>query len=349
MVEIEEIGFKIIAPNAQLIDIEKLIEKRRTELESNSNQLNCFPDCMYIIEHVGRICYNSYKEGQVFDDFRSFIHGAATRGHRSMFEFGALQFTMPVSSDSKEHYTNLLFHLTTKYIDVNFDTQLMYGNTLLTITGSPRGLIELLERMIEEGIYDQRLYVNLYVQLIQLLPDIVLKWETYQSLAQTFDIMRPITLENDSKLTDISKIYQSPYKGTKFLVLVQCSRSESHEIVRHRPASFLQASQRYIRYNNKNPYIVCLGKKQQESENVRLIIEQAKSAFDSYTLLLTNKEKPENARVVLPNCTETKVFIYADKQEWQHFFRMRQSKFAYPPVKEIFDSIYQQLIDKKLI
>jgi len=142
------------------------------------------------------------------------------------------------------------------------------------------------------------------------------------------------------------------YKGDndfKILTKIECDRSQSHEIVRHRIMSVLQESQRYVRFNKDNPYKICLGSKLiNDSEfNKNELINILIPLINYYSQLLKSN-KPEDARIILPNCTQTTLFIYADKPEYKHIFNLRQSKYAYHPVKEIFDSIYYQFINDGL-
>jgi thymidylate synthase (FAD) len=338
------IELNVINPSAQLIDIKKIIENRIAN-EGDKNYTNCY----YVIEHVGRVCYNSYNDDNTQDDMIKFLQGGAERGHRSMFEFGQLRFLYECDKREMSQLYNFLFDNRT-YIDVKFANKL--ESSAVIITGSPRALIELLENLtIEEHNPCHSFYVCLYNALMSIVPVIVTSWETVTSLNSYYSLIYNSELnENHYTIQDITADFANRSDFTKFLFLIQCDRSVSHELVRHRPVSFLQASQRFIRYNDKNPYLICLGKGQcKDKAYLKTVKSQARIAFKKYTELLARKVKPENARVVLPNCTETKVFVYSSKEEMRHFFRMRQSKFAYSPIKEAFDMAYQQLIDKKYI
>jgi thymidylate synthase (FAD) len=336
------INLEVVNPSATLINIEKLIKDKK-------NKLKCYPACYYVIEHVGRVCYNSYKPEHDDNEMVKFIEGGAERGHRSIFEFGALRFLYQCKDTEMRSLYNFLFDNRT-FIDVKF-TRPNEATSQVIITGSPRAFIELLEKItVEEHNICNSFYKTLMNELEGNIPAILTNWETYKSLSNYYDLIADVTDCNHSALIDITDDYTDKSKFTKFLFYIQCDRSVSHELVRHRPISVLQASQRYIRYNDKNPYLICMGKGQQKEQIfVDIVKEQSLIAFNKYTELLNMGTKPENARLVLPNVTETKVFLYATLEEYRHIFRMRQSKFAYSPIKEVFDDAYQQLIDKKYI
>jgi len=329
------INIEVVNPSAKLIDINKLKEGfDETDL----------PPCYYVMEHIGRVCYNSYHKPKTERELISFLSHGASRGHRSIFEFGTLHFSVQLyHTDFSRAYDRLLKN---KYIKLSYTKQ-DDNEYLLTIKGSPRAFCEILEDMV---MNDQSISLCFFKALWQALQDtipvVIDNWETVDSISNYALLAMHMDTSNATYyMEDITNIYNSFDKFTKYLFMIQCSRSESHEIVRHRPCSFMQASQRYIRYGEKNPYLICIGTDQMQY--IDIVKESAKNAFDTYTSMLENKVKAEDARVVLPNCTETKIFIYCDKEEYEHFHRMRTSGFAYPPVREVFKQVDQQLVNKK--
>jgi thymidylate synthase (FAD) len=336
MEDISKIGLEVITPSAKLVDIDKLID----------GYAGTLTPCYYVMEHIGRVCYNSYSDDMTDEKVVSFLSHGAKKGHRSIFEFGQLHFSvLLLRNDFSRVYDKII---TNKYIKVSYSRE-DDNEFLLHIKGSPRALIEILEDMVKDDTnISMTFFRSLWEALDDIVPEVLYNWETYTSIDNYADIAVQFDeLNLKYRISDTTNVYNSNDPFTKYLFLVQCSRSETHEIVRHRPCSFMQSSQRYIRYGKKNPFIICVGTDQMET--IDSTKESALNSFQSYMNKLENGERPENARVVLPNCCETKIFIYCDKEEYAHFDRMRTSKFAYPPVKEIFDSVHQQLIDKKYI
>lgn len=336
------IDLKVINPSAKLIDVNALC---------NKYDVQDYPTCYYVMEHIGRVCYNSENKGYTAVTMEKFLSSGAKRGHRSIFEFGQLHFSVELDSNNFDMAYDLV--KPNKYCDIT-STPLTDGDRIgtyiLNIKGSPRALIEILENIVADGDTDTSMpfFKALYDALHDIIPVVLLNWESIDSIDNHYNSIDCfLDYEVAHYINDITGVYDSRHQFTKYLFMIQCSRSESHEIVRHRPASLMQSSQRYIRYNEDNPYTICLGTEQQELIG-KDVIKFAKKAFKQYTKLLKGN-KAENARVVLPNCTETKVFIYCDKTEYAHLDRMRTSVFAYPPVKEAFDSVHGQLINKKYV
>lgn len=121
----------------------------------------------------------------------------------------------------------------------------------------------------------------------------------------------------------------------KFVV----DRGVSHEIVRHRIASYCQESQRYCNYS-----------KDDFSSEITFIIpeyiEYKSSAWNmwktamseaenSYFELLNYGLTPQEARAVLPNSTKTELIMTANLREWRTFFKLRCDKAAHPQMREV--------------
>jgi thymidylate synthase (FAD) len=124
-----------------------------------------------------------------------------------------------------------------------------------------------------------------------------------------------------------------------------CSRSTSHQIVRHGLAHFLQESQRYCNYSKKNDghmiYIIpfylhdqipeglfSYQNKFPEDTAARLWLLAMLDAEIAYHDLIKRGWKPERARGVLPNDAKTEVEITANLEEWRHIFRQRADSHA---------------------
>ena len=109
----------------------------------------------------------------------------------------------------------------------------------------------------------------------------------------------------------------------KFVV----DRGISHELVRHRLASFAQESTRYCNYSKDDfgseitfiiPEYLDYG-----SQGFKIWKEQMKSAEKAYFDMLEFGLSPQQARAVLPNSLKTEVVMTANPREWRHFFKLR--------------------------
>lgn len=130
-----------------------------------------------------------------------------------------------------------------------------------------------------------------------------------------------------------------------------CDRGVSHEIVRHRLASYCQESTRYCNYSKDsfNNEITVI-------EPLFLIPdtfgydewkEACQTAEGAYFNLLEWGCTPQEARAVLPNSLKTEVVMTANLREWRRFFRLRCTKAAHPQIREIAIPLCKEL-QKKL-
>lgn len=109
----------------------------------------------------------------------------------------------------------------------------------------------------------------------------------------------------------------------KFVV----DRGISHELVRHRLASFAQESTRYCNYS-KDDFgseitFIIPDYLEYKSEGWSIWKEAMKQAEDSYFKMLDFGLSPQQARAVLPNSLKTEVVMTANLREWRHFFKLR--------------------------
>ena len=129
-------------------------------------------------------------------------------------------------------------------------------------------------------------------------------------------------------------------------VFTGVSRSLTHELVRHRAGfAYSQRSQRFVDEAD-SPFVMPPGISMSESEESKNILKDAiNHASKSYQNLVDTLEKviPENlfptpwdrrkavrqaARAVLPNATETKIFVTGNVRAWRHFIEMRGAAYA---------------------
>jgi len=108
------------------------------------------------------------------------------------------------------------------------------------------------------------------------------------------------------------------------------SRACSHQLVRHRVASYSQQSQRYVRFGSERAFVI--PPRIAGNSEARKVFEQAmESARSSYERLVElglaegreNEAVCEDARFVLPNAAETKIVVTMNARELRHFFEVR--------------------------
>lgn len=129
-----------------------------------------------------------------------------------------------------------------------------------------------------------------------------------------------------------------------------CDRGVSHEIVRHRMASYCQESTRYCNYAKDGfgneitviapCYFIPDSIGWQEWEN------DCKRAERSYFNLLAYGYTPQEARAVLPNSLKTEVVMTANIREWRHFLKLRTAPAAHPQMREVAIMLLEKLKER---
>ena len=156
-------------------------------------------------------------------------------------------------------------------------------------------------------------------------------------MLQAIEYIARTCYKSENMITDLSavKMVESLINRGHEAMLEHCvisvkfivDRGVSHELVRHRVASYAQESTRYCNYSkdkfgNELTFISpCFWSKgSQEYEEWYAAMN---SAEDIYFELIDWGVTPEQARTVLPNSIKTEVVMTANLREWRHFFKLR--------------------------
>lgn len=130
----------------------------------------------------------------------------------------------------------------------------------------------------------------------------------------------------------------------KFIV----DRGVSHEIVRHRLASYCQESTRYCNYSKEgfgNEITVIEPCFLEKGSPCYTIWKQAcEYSEKTYFDLLLSGCVPQEARSVLPNSLKTEVVMTANLREWRHFLTLRCATAAHPQMREVAIKLLHQLM-----
>jgi len=124
-------------------------------------------------------------------------------------------------------------------------------------------------------------------------------------------------------------------------------RGITHEIVRHRLASYAQESTRYCNYSASKFDQECSFI---EPPNLTDLVRQVwfvacESAETAYFAMLYAGCSPQIARSVLPNCLKTEIVMTANFREWRHFISLRSTKAAHPQIRPITQNILKILLE----
>lgn len=204
----------------------------------------------------------------------------------------------------------------------------------------------------------------------------------------TYEILTPISEGGIRELQHIEKIGRVCYKSEDYItedgesakkfvamlirngheamiehsflsVKFTVDRGVSHELVRHRIASFAQESTRYCNYAKDKfgaecafidlePGIMLDNKmKKMSAEEIALVLAEWKSAMEDaerhYMRLLELGATPQIARAVLPNSTKTEITVSANYREWRNFFKLRVPADVHPQMREVTIPLLKEL------
>lgn len=132
-----------------------------------------------------------------------------------------------------------------------------------------------------------------------------------------------------------------------------CDRGVSHELIRHRMASFAQESTRYCNYSkdkfgNELTFVMPTLYKSDfmEDEAWNCWVETMKKCEESYMKLIKMGVSPQMARSVLPNSLKTEVVVTANWREWRHILSLRCAPDAHPDIRCLMIDLLEELHDK---
>ena len=134
--------------------------------------------------------------------------------------------------------------------------------------------------------------------------------------------------------------HESVLEHESITVRLVCDRGISHEIVRHRLASYSQESQRYVRYNGDIEFINPRMPNVKAYEAWQELCERAE---ETYKELLSYGVQPQQARAVLRNSTKTEIVMTANLREWRHFLKLRTASAAHPQMRELTVPLLKEL------
>ena len=161
-------------------------------------------------------------------------------------------------------------------------------------------------------------------------------------------------IASDSAIKFIKRILQSGHESVieheKITVKIICDRGVSHEIVRHRIASYSQESTRYCNYSkNKFGNELTLIRPffwNKDLEKYTIWQETMQAIENNYNKLISMGAQPEEARSILPNSLKTEIVVTMNMREWRHFFKLRTAIKAHPQMREITMPMLKQFKEK---
>ncbi len=176
-------------------------------------------------------------------------------------------------------------------------------------------------------------------------------------LLKRIELIGRVCYKSEDKITtDSAKVFvanilknghESVIEHEKVSVRVICDRGVTHEIVRHRIASYSQESTRYCNYSkDKFGNELTVIKPifwDEESNEYQLWYDSMQKVEKTYNQMISMGVKPQEARSILPNSLKTEIIVTMNLREWRHFFKLRACGRAHPQMKEIAGMIFEKL------
>jgi thymidylate synthase (FAD) len=184
----------------------------------------------------------------------------------------------------------------------------------------------------------------------------IIDMEDYDKIIRKIEKIGRVCYKSERNITDesaerfISNIlkrgHESVIEHEAVTVRMVCDRGVTHEIVRHRIASYSQESTRYCNYandkfGNEITVIDLAGGFQYDLNNETdkakydVWMEAMNHAEQSYFKMIELGATPQEARSLLPNSLKTEIVITMNLRSWRNFFRLRCDSHAHPQMQEV--------------
>lgn len=167
-------------------------------------------------------------------------------------------------------------------------------------------------------------------------------YSSYDILKIEKDFAGPNGLEKARKLIKKIRIsgHESVLEHAGFTLGVEkLSRSASHQLVRHRIASYSQRSQRYVK--ETKPQFVTPDSIANNAKLSDMFNKFINDIFSLYGYFIENGIPAEDARYILPNATETQLVFTMNARELLHFFRLRGCSRAQWEIRQLAKDIFK--------
>ena len=346
------------------------------------------PNVGNIIEHAGRTCYRSFNNIKE-DSYKTFISGIVKSGHESVIEHSNLVYVIlktnrkDLKTDSNNinrFLINLMMYNGLLKVSENQAFYIISGNIRMfkdlvrqyldikKYNNKTNPIIEDIIKsfytlpeyffidMINDGSMDKAKFkLNpKFVESNNELKETVLnKYVTVINHDNFSFKVRGFQVKNESGETEVHRISvpQSILKKhNRVTLIIDAPRYITHQIVRHRLASYSQASQRYCKEDVLNVYIPEDIKANPAANATATMLFN--NALTTYVALADQGINKEDARSVLTNAQMSTIVMTATVEELEHFIKVRADKAAQNfirdmiavPLKEYMEKYYSETI-----
>lgn len=191
----------------------------------------------------------------------------------------------------------------------------------------------------------------------------VLSTERYEDMLRRVERIGRVCYKSEDRIEEgsaekfirgiIRRGHESVIEHGSITVKFICDRGVTHEIVRHRIASYSQESTRYCNYVKEKfgSQITCIDLAtgfrydlNDETDRKKYGVWQRamEDAERSYFQMIELGATPQEARSVLPNSLKTELVATMNLREWRHFFRLRTDAAAHPQCREVAQMLLER-------
>lgn len=280
-----------------------------------------------LIELCGRICYNS--QDKIADGTaQKFCEKLRESGHTSVFEHANFIFGMPIHSLARIYNGMLCYVMITgkpSYIRIGMRG---YGDMpgIYFASGNARAWINFITVLDKDKSADKH-----------IPRDIIKTLSQYHSIFA--DIADVVGANAPARQVFPEQLPQDVWeRHTTATFLITCDRGISHELVRHRAASFSQQSTRYCKANKNGEIEIIEPSGIDMIAYSRYALDEIERAYDSLLDF-----SPQIARCILPTCLATRLYMTMTIERWHDFLALRTSPAAHPDMRVIAEQIQAQL------
>lgn len=195
----------------------------------------------------------------------------------------------------------------------------------------------------------------------------ILSQNDYSYMLKKIEKIGRVCYKSEDRITDdsaekfirgiIKSGHESVIEHESISVRVICDRGVTHEIVRHRLASYSQESTRYCNYSKDkfSNQISCIDiatgfhydlNDENDCKKYALWQEAMETAENYYFQMLELGARPEEARSILPNSLKTELVMTMNLREWRHYMKLRISERAHPQIRELSSMILTEFKNK---
>lgn len=305
-----------------------------------------------LIEIAGRTCYKS-EEKITEDSNINFINMLITRQHGAMLEHGVI--VLEISSQLYEALRLMDFN--------NDDNKLL---KFISMSNVVKPIMSFNIRAIRDLFFNvddvhKILIMGIMAKIVDIYPNYDILFKDILALIKEKEsklINKLFNKDSIKAIEDWQTLNKEEQKLHGYLTFkIVCDRGVTHEIVRHRVASYAQESTRYCNYSkakfgNELTFVEPLFWNEKEKKTIFLgetiddgleVLENKYTIWqntleyieDMYLTLIKEGATPQEARSILPNSLKTEIVVTMSLGELELFYNLRAAPTAHPQMVEI--------------